>query len=48
MVDNSTEKWLETIQQKLTYERWFAGHFHVTWSFDRIQILFEDYDTLEY
>ena len=48
MVDNSTEKWLETIQQKLTYERWFAGHFHVTWSFDRIQILFEDYDALEY
>ena len=48
MVDNSTEKWLEKIQQKLTYERWFAGHFHVTYSLDRIRILFEDYDALKY
>lgn len=46
-VDNSTEEWLEELQERLDYKRWFAGHFHVTWRMDRIQILFEDYEELE-
>jgi len=46
-VDNSTEEWLETIEKKLNYERWFAGHYHIDWSMDRIQILFEDYLELD-
>ena len=47
MVDNSTEEWLEEIAQKLDYQGWFAGHFHITWSLDRIQILYEDYMELD-
>ena len=47
LVDNSTEAWLEEIAQKLDYRRWFAGHFHVTWSLDRFQLLFEDYEELD-
>lgn len=43
LVDNSTEEWLETIEKKLNYERWFAGHFHVNWNMDRVDILFDDY-----
>ena len=47
MVHNSTEEWLEEIAQKLDYQGWFAGHFHITWSLDRIQILYEDYMELD-
>ena len=45
-VDRSTEEWLEEIEEKLTYERWFAGHYHVDWSFERIHILYETYEEL--
>lgn len=43
LVDNSTEKWLQSIEERLTYTAWYAGHFHVTDTIDRIHILFEDY-----
>lgn len=43
LVDNSTEDWLEIIEKKLNYKRWFAGHFHIDCSMDRIQILHEDF-----
>ena len=46
MVDHSTEEWLEEIEGKLTYQRWFAGHYHVSWSFKRLRILYEDYEAL--
>ena len=41
-VDNSTEKWLQTISDKLTFERWFFGHYHVNWTNGNYQMLFED------
>jgi 3-oxoacid CoA-transferase subunit A len=47
LVDKSTEKWLDTIEKRLYYERWYAGHFHVDWSLDRIRILFEDFLELD-
>ena len=45
-VDWSTERWLERIEKKLNYERWYAGHFHVTEWRGRLCILFEDYEEL--
>lgn len=27
-VDNSTEKWLQYIHNKITYEKWYCAHFH--------------------
>ena len=45
-VDNSTEDWLEQIEKKLDYSKWYAGHFHVSWQCDRIRILYEDYHLL--
>ncbi len=46
-VDNSTEVWLDQIEQKLDYDRWYAGHFHTTKSMGKIQILYEDYVELD-
>lgn len=46
-VDYSTEEWLDEIEQRLDYEKWYAGHYHVTWDMDNIQILFEDYEEMD-
>lgn len=29
LVDRSTENWLNEIERRLQYRRWYAGHFHV-------------------
>jgi len=41
-VDKSTESWLDTIENRLTYKRWFAGHYHTEKSIDRLRIMFND------
>lgn len=46
-VDNSTEEWLDTIERRLDYDAWYAGHFHVTENIGRVRLLFEDYEELE-
>lgn len=45
-VDSSTEQWLETVYRKLDCKAWYAGHYHVTDSVGRVQLLFQDYDEL--
>ena len=41
-VDNSTEKWLRSIEEKLTYDKWYAGHFHCDRKVDKLQIMFKN------
>lgn len=45
-VDDSTEKWLATIEQRLDYEQWFCGHFHVDSQEGPIRIIYKDYEEL--
>lgn len=40
-VDSSTEEWLRTIEEKLTYEKWYAGHYHCDRVVDKLQIMFK-------
>ena len=40
-VDKSTEEWLDTIEDRLEYNHWFAGHYHTEKDIDRLSILFE-------
>ena len=42
-VDNSTEEWLDTIEEKLTYSRWYCGHYHTNKTIDKMRFLFEDF-----
>lgn len=42
MVDNSTEEWLNTIEQKLDYSKWFCGHWHTDRLVDNIRFMFDD------
>lgn len=42
-VDTSTEVWLDKIEDKLHYKKWYAGHFHCDkWKGDKLRIMFND------
>ena len=45
-VDKTTEEWLDSIEGRLHYDKWYAGHYHTNKAVDKIQLLFEDYDVL--
>lgn len=46
MVDKSTEEWLDSIEKRLNYQRWFCGHYHCECSMGRVRILYEDFEEL--
>lgn len=39
-VDTSTEEWLQTIADKLDFDKWYFGHFHDDWINDKYEMLF--------
>lgn len=41
-VDKSTEVWLDSLENHLSYRRWFCGHFHIDKKIDKIQFLYKD------
>lgn len=41
-VDRSTEEWLDTIEEKLTYKRWLCGHWHIDKSIDDFRFVMND------
>ena len=45
-VDKTTEIWLDSLEDKLWYERWYAGHYHTEKKIDKLEILFENYAVL--
>ena len=45
-VDKTTEEWLDAIEDRLDYERWYCGHYHCCKKIDRITIMFEDFEEL--
>jgi len=40
-VDKSTEIWLDSIEDRLEYKHWYAGHYHTEKNIDRLTLLFE-------
>lgn len=45
-VDKSTEDWLDQIEDKLTYNKWYCGHYHTNKSIDKLRFMFDDIDLL--
>lgn len=41
-VDNSTEHWLDTIEDGRDYDKWYCGHYHINKTVDRMRFMFED------
>lgn len=42
-VDKSTEHWLGEIESRLSYERWYCGHYHIEKKIDKLRFMFNDY-----
>lgn len=45
-VDRSTEKWLDSIENKLSYTKWLCGHWHIDRAVDKVRFLMEDFVAL--
>lgn len=45
-VDQSTEKFLDLIEQTTDYQEWFCGHFHTDKTVDKISFMFNGYKSL--
>ena len=44
MVDQSTEHFLDEIECKTTYNKWYCGHFHTDKIVDKVRFMFNDID----
>lgn len=44
-VDNSTEKWLDTIEQMAKYTAWACGHWHIDKPISKIHFLYHSFLT---
>lgn len=47
MVNNSTERWLDTIEDRLEYGAWYCGHWHINKRIDRMHFLMESYEEIQ-
>ena len=45
-VDNSTEHWLDEIEDILEYKAWYCGHWHTNKRIDRIHFLYHNIENL--
>lgn len=45
-VDNSTEQWLDTIEEAIEYKAWYLGHWHTDKRIDKMHFLFRSVETL--
>ena len=43
-VDKTTEIWLDIIEDKLSYKKWYCGHYHTEKKIDNLEIMFENFD----
>ena len=41
--DERTEVWLDTLEDKLEYEAWLCGHFHINKDVEKVHFLFGRY-----
>ena len=39
-VDNSTEKFLDIIEENITYNKWYCGHYHTEKIIDKLEFMF--------
>ena len=41
-IDKTTEIFLDKIEEKVNYKKWYCGHFHVNKTIDKIVFLYDD------
>lgn len=46
-VDDSTERWLDRIEESIQYKAWFCGHWHTDKRIDKMHFLFRTFESDE-
>lgn len=46
-VDDSTEKWLDIIEDTADYKAWFCGHWHINKRIDKMHFLFGSVESVD-
>ena len=46
-VDDSTERWLDEIEETANYKAWLCGHWHIDKQIDKLRFLFADVVALD-
>lgn len=46
-VDNSTEKFLDGIEEKVKYDKWYCGHYHIDKKIDKLEFMFHSFQLLD-
>lgn len=41
-IDKSTEQWLDGIENRLNYDKWYCGHWHIHKEIDKIKFMYEN------
>lgn len=44
MVDKSTEQWLDGIEERLDYKKWYCGHYHTIKKIEKVEFMFDNFD----
>ena len=45
-VDDSTERWLDQIEDSVTYEAWYCGHWHTNKRIYKMHFLYDGWETI--
>jgi len=40
-VDKSTERWLDALENRLSYDRWYCAHYHTEKAVDKLRFLYQ-------
>lgn len=46
MIDKSTENWLDEIEEKTIYSKWYCGHWHISKRIDKVIFMFDDFEII--
>lgn len=46
-VDDSTERWLDKIEENVDYKAWMCGHWHTNKRIDKMHFLFHEFESSE-
>ena len=42
-VDKATEEWLDSVEDRLHYVKWYAGHYHTSKTQNNVRLLYDDF-----
>lgn len=46
-IDKTTEQWLDSVEDKLAYDYWYCGHYHINKNIDKMRFRFEEIEVLK-